>query len=339
LNPSGTSRDPVSMQDKLEFLRDPASYPDPTRSVEVRQTHMSCVFLTDRFVYKMKKPVKLAYLDFSTLESRRHFCLESLRLNRRLAAAVYLDVVPLTRERRGRLELAGHGEPVEWLERMLRLPDARMLDQVLLSGRDGARQAAPAARLMAAFYRRCPRLTLDPAAHVDATARAVDDNCRALTDPRYRLDTARVRMLQAVLQRTLTDRRDRFLRRVADGHLVEGHGDLRPEHVCLTDPPVVIDCLEFSRALRIVDPVDELAYLALECDRLGADLDRVLFDAYQEATGDVPPPGLTGFFKVHRAMLRAKLAVWHPADPGDPDRWLRRAEAYLHLAATHAERL
>jgi uncharacterized protein len=329
----------VSPQEKLDFLRRPASYPDAPASVEVRETHMSWVFLTRRLVYKMKKPVKLPYLDFSTLAARHYFCRESLRLNRRLAASVYQDVVALTSRRGGGLELGGSGQAVEWLEQMRRLPEARMLDRVIAEDADAAAQALPAAQLLAEFYRTRPRLALDPGEYLDVIARAVRDNVGALLTPEFGLDEREVLHLEQALNRTLGSRRELFARRVAAGQVVEGHGDLRPEHVCLTDPPVVIDCLEFSRPLRIVDPVDELSYLTLECERLGADLNRQFFDAYQQATADAPPPGLVSFFKVHRAMIRARLAVWHLADHDNHDKWIGRARDYLRLALDHAEGL
>jgi len=327
------------LRHKVAFLRRAASYPEGASRVEVKETHMSWVFLTERLVYKMKKPVTFAYLDFSTLEARRHFCLESLRLNRRLAADVYLEVLPLTRDSGGRLQLGGAGEPVEWLEKMLRLPEARMLDRVILTGHDVAAQAAPAARLMAEFYRARPALAVDPDEHRRSLAAAVRDNVQALLAPEYNLGHDNVQRLERAMSRTLTAYQDLFAQRIDAGHVVEGHGDLRPEHVCLIDPPVVIDCLEFDRQLRIVDAADELAYLALECERLGADLHQVLFDAYRQATGDSPPDVVVRFYKVHRAMLRAKLAVWHLADHDDHDKWIGQAHAYLSLALAHARGL
>jgi aminoglycoside phosphotransferase family enzyme len=126
-----------------------------------------------------------------------------------------------------------------------------------------------------------------------------------------------------------------FERRVAERRLVEGHGDLRPEHVCLAPEPVIIDCLEFSRELRLLDPADELAFLALECERLGAPAVGSWFlAAYTEVTGDAPPPLLLRFHRTYRALRRAKLAVWHLEDPAvrEPARWTARARRYLELA-------
>ena len=118
----------VGVETKVAFLAQASSYPDPTSTVNVIETHMSWVFVTDEIVYKMKKPVCVPYLDFSTLAARKYFCEVSLQLNRRLAADVYLGVVALTREKDGKLQLGGSGVPAEWLEKMRRLPEEYMLD-------------------------------------------------------------------------------------------------------------------------------------------------------------------------------------------------------------------
>jgi aminoglycoside phosphotransferase family enzyme len=123
--------------------------------------------------------------------------------------------------------------------------------------------------------------------------------------------------------------------RAAGGRIVEGHGDLRPEHVCLTVPPVIFDCLEFNRDFRIVDPVDELAFLAMECERLGnTGVGPALLATYAQVTGDRPPPALVHFYQALRACLRAKLSIWHTHDlpPGAWGKWQELARAYLAIA-------
>jgi aminoglycoside phosphotransferase family enzyme len=121
--------------------------------------------------------------------------------------------------------------------------------------------------------------------------------------------------------------------------IVEGHGDLRPEHVCLAAEPVFIDCLEFNRDLRIVDPADELAFLAMECEALGAgDIGKFVFDTYESITGDAVQNALIRFYQAQRALLRAKLAAWHLEDGvtnSARTKWLGRAQEYLRLAETY----
>ena len=130
------------------------------------------------------------------------------------------------------------------------------------------------------------------------------------------------------------------MRRAQQARLVEGHGDLRPEHICLIAEPVVIDCLEFNRDLRILDPLDELAYLALECERLGAPaLGARVLNYYIDVSGDRSEADLMRFYTVYRACLRATLAIWHTDDDtvDDHDKWRTRARDYLELALHHID--
>ena len=138
-------------------------------------------------------------------------------------------------------------------------------------------------------------------------------------------------------------RRDWLLVRRAElGRVVEGHGDLRPEHVCLGPSPLVIDCLEFRADLRCLDPVDELAFLAMECERLGAaGIGRILFDRYRRRTGDDPSRALINFYKAVNALIRARIAILHLRETPvrDPAKWPRRAAEYLAIASRMMRRL
>jgi aminoglycoside phosphotransferase family enzyme len=130
----------------------------------------------------------------------------------------------------------------------------------------------------------------------------------------------------------------RLRARAAAQHIVEGHGDLRPEHVCLLEPPVVIDCLAFNRDLRILDAADEISYLAMECERLGAAwFGEALVQAYRQAAGDGVAPAVVHFYSAYRALVRAKLAAWHTHDVPSEGRgkWIGRALEYLGLAEAH----
>lgn len=323
---------------KVAALRAPGTYPEHPASIEVVETHMSYVFLAPAHAYKLKKPVRYDYLDFSTLEARSRHCREELTLNRDLAPGVYLDVVPLTTDARGRLSLGGAGEIVEWLVKMRRLPAARMLDRRLRERTATIGEICRLAETLARFYRdRRPALT-DGAAYRADYAHKLDANA-ALADPAFGLPPTLVHDMHARLARFLRDAGKLFDRRAADGRIIEGHGDLRPEHACLEEPPVVFDRLEFNRAFRLVDAADELASLAMECERLGAPIVGVeLFERYLDATGDAPPDELLHFYTAYRACLRARLAILHTHElaPATWPRWQALATDYLRLARRHA---
>jgi len=320
---------------KVTFLRRPESYAERPRRIEVVETHMSWVFLTDRHAYKLKKPVRYDSLDFRTPELRRWDCMEELRLNRRLAREVYLGVVPLTRDAAGGLALGGAGETVDWLVQMRRLPADRMLDRLIEAGRIEQPDVQTAARRLADFFAHARPAELSAEAYREHLAEGVRDDLRELRRPEFGLPADRVTALADSELAFLARHPALFDQRVRDGRIVEGHGDLRPEHICLVPEPAIIDCLEFSRELRILDPADELAFLGLECERLGNPaVGRWFLAVYSEVTGDEPPVALRRFHRAYRALRRAKIAIWHLQDPDvrDPAKWCARARRYLELA-------
>jgi len=337
-----TARSPsatVDIEDKVAFLRQASAYPDHPHAVEVVETHMSWVFLTDRLVYKMKKPVRYDFLDFSTLQRRRHDCEEEVRLNRRLAADIYLGVVPLTRERDNRLALAGNGEPVEWLVKMVRLPADRMLDRMIEAHTAGDAEVERFAGILADFYKRAAPVPMSGESYRQRFEEAIHTHHQQLRAQGYELAAAET--VSAGLLAFLARKPQLLDARARQQRIVEAHGDLRPEHVCLIEPPVFIDCLEFNRAFRLLDPADELAFLAMECERAGAAfIADVLFETYTRTVGDRPEPLLVCFYKAFRAQLRAALSIAHIGDHprGPPSKWIEQTAAYLRLALEYLGR-
>lgn len=326
------------LEAKVAFLRVPGNYPEPTFRVEALETHMSWVFLLDHHVYKLKKPVRHELLDFRTLAARHRFCLAEVKLNERLAAGIYLGLATLTCNRRGHLAIDGRGSVVDWLVRMRRLPAERMLDYALVHGTladDDLRRLA--ARLVA-FYRGLDPEAVDRAAWRERFRLQIEANRRGLASPLYGLPSGHVRQL-ARDQHAALDRLAALLdQRVLSGCIVEGHGDLRPEHVFLGDPVAVIDCLEFSRMLRLGDPADELAFLAMECERLGSRVaGQTLLQEYATLSGDAVPGELLHFYQSCRAGTRALIAARHLLDARfrHSPHWMRRAGQYLQLAEEH----
>jgi aminoglycoside phosphotransferase family enzyme len=325
----------------VEFLSDPAAYPEATAAVDRIETHMAYVFLTDRFAYKLKKPVRYAFLDFSTGAARRLACDEEVRLNRRLAPDVYLGVAAVVRDASGALRIGAvtDPEPLDWLVRMRRLPRERMLDAVIRAGGPTDAELRAVMTLLAGFWARAPVECVPPAEYVARLERNVAGDVAALCTFGDHLPRATVRSIGAALQERLRRERHVFEARARERRVVEGHGDLRPEHICLVQPAVVIDCLEFRRDFRTLDPVDEVAFLGLECERLGAPALRAeLFRMYTDGCGDRPPAGLIDFHTGARALLRARIAIWHlhDGDTGAAAHWHAASLAYLGLAARHA---
>ncbi|GHD44712.1 hypothetical protein GCM10017083_12450 [Thalassobaculum fulvum] len=337
-----TVADTMSLADKVAFLSQQSAYPGETGPVETKETHMSWVFLTDRHAYKMKKPMRQERLDFGTLERRRFFCEEEVRLNRRLAPDVYLATLPLTVADDGAPAVGGDGAVVEWLVKMRRLPAAGTLEAMALAGRLRGDHVEAVAERMARFYAGCVPERIADRDYRRRFRRALADTQCELRRPEFAMPLHVVDRAVDRLARFVDVEGARLNARVWEERIVEGHGDLRPEHIYLEPTLLVTDCLEFDRSLRLVDPADELGYLAMECEHIGAThVHDWLFDAYAEITGDRPTDDLLGFYKGCRALHRAKLSIWHLNEPDcrRPDHWRDRARGYLEQAAIAAERL
>lgn len=329
---------------KLKFLQTPAAYGESGPLLECVETHMSWLFLLEQRVFKLKKPVSFAFLDFTTLKAREFYCREEVRLNARLAPAIYLGVMAL-QWHDGALalvpeaQLPAAGETVDWLVAMRRLPSDRMLLQRLASHAIAPQDLDALIDLLGRFYRAAPVAPVTVADYLARFQREQAANREVLLRPQFRLrDAARVieRLGTALAQGA-----DLLRARAAGRRVLEGHGDLRPDHVFLLQPPVVIDCLEFNPQLRQVDPFDEMAYLGLECEMAGAPwIGAYLTAGVADALADPPQPGLLHLYTAHRALLRARLAMAHLLDPQprSPEKWPPLAQRYIAraLAASDA---
>lgn len=330
----------VTLQEKVAYLKRPEVYPDNAGVVETRETHMSWAFLLDRFVYKMKKPVCYAFLDYSTLEARKYFCAEEIRLNRRLADRVYIAAVPLTIDEAGRLSLEGTGTVVEWLVKMQKLPQERMLDWAIKNQTATAADVRAVIGRLARFYRDAVPVIMPAGRYVERLARRTDENRRELTMAKHGLPDGQVSRVHEGQRQLLARNPEIFAARAAGARIVEGHGDLRPEHISLGPEPVIIDCVEFEPDFRILDPVEELSFLAMECELLDAPpIGRLVFEVYQDIVADHPPEVLIGYYKSYRACLRAKIALWHieEVDQHDAKHWRSKARDYLSLAEKYLD--
>jgi uncharacterized protein len=327
---------------KVDFLSQTNTYSPAVKEVECRETHMSWVFLAGDKVYKLKKPVRFPYLDFSTLAKREAACRAELRLNRRLAPDVYLDLAPLRMSGCG-FSIGGEkGLVVDWLVLMRRLDERAMLEHAIVAGRIAAWQLDQLADALIYFYRRAVPAFVTPELHVACWWQSLSNNRRVLLDSRLGLPAGLVRRVDQALRYFLALRASVFVARVRERHLVDGHGDLRPEHIWLGDPVRIIDCLEFNDRLRMVDPVDEIAFLDLECERLGAVwVGRYIRRKVARGLSDGMAEELYLFYRCHRAALRARLAIAHLREPNPrtPEKWPTLARNYLRIAGADAVRL
>jgi aminoglycoside phosphotransferase family enzyme len=320
---------------KIDFLRRAESYPDRPVSVELVETHFAWVFLSRQFVYKLKKPISWRGLDLTTLAARRANCELEVSLNRRLATSVYVGVVPLVRAG-AEWALEGAGEPADWLVKMRRLPREQTLREAAARGAAGDAELFPVVDKLASFYARTARAPWDGREYREHLAAEIEEDSRELAAPDLGVDWPRIRAVTEAQLRFIRDRASLLEARIAAGRVVDAHGDLRPEHVFLGDPPEIIDCLEFSANLRLLDTAEEIGFLALECERLGFGATGArIVELYRRRCADDVPPELTGFQRSRRALVRALLGILHLRDSLTSDaieRWRRRADWYLDAA-------
>jgi uncharacterized protein len=301
----------------IQALSDPAAYPrsHPADAVEVRQTHISVVFLAGPHAYKIKKPLTLGFLDYSTAEKRRHCCEQEVRLNRRLAPSVYLGVVPVTFDGT-RVEMEGHGGAIEWAVKMERLPDDATLRERLRRGKIGVGQVEALARRIAEFHARA-----ESGAAISASGRleAVGRNARENFEESgslvgTTLSRAVFERLEALTESTLAALGPLIESRAGRDVTRDGHGDLRLDHVYLfpeRPPPadlLIVDCIEFNERFRHADPISDMAFLAMDLTLHGRDdLSHAFVNSYIVASGDGEGRAVLPFYTAYRAAVRAKV--------------------------------
>jgi len=306
----------------------------------VRETHVGIVFLVGDRAYKMKKAVHNDFLDFRTPNRRRAACRREIELNRRLAPDVYLGLGEVHRPTEPWGQPVAHAGPSEPLVIMRRMPEERRLATLVGSGAPVGPELRDLARVMARFHAGAVRgraVTAD--ATRDAVAARWAANVAVLEQAALpALDPALVTALARLSTRFLDGRGPLFAERIAQDRVVDGHGDLTAADVfCLDDGPRALDCLEFDDHLRHVDGLDDVAFLAMDLERLGrADLATAFLDAYVEFSGDPAPAALRHHYVAYRAVVRAKVACLRHGQ-GDASA-ATQARQHAELAVAHLER-
>ncbi|MBI1395968.1 MAG: AAA family ATPase [Betaproteobacteria bacterium] len=311
----------------VEALREPTRYPHAVDRVKVMETHISYVLLAGDFAYKIKKPVNLGFLDFRSLDRRRHYCDEELRINRRTAPDLYLDVIPITGTP-GAPHLGGTGEPIEFAVKMRRFSQSCLLDVVTRHGGLDREMVTSLARRVAGLHASVAVAPADSAWARPETVKAqaeanLTEIVRRVVDDQL---SARVAFLQAWTSREFARVSRHMEERRRGGFVRECHGDLHLGNVAwLDDQPVPFDGIEFNDELRWIDVMSEIAFLVM--DLLDHDVPALAWDclnAYLEATGDYGGVDVLRFYLVYRALVRAKVAairagqIGNPRQDGDP---------------------
>jgi uncharacterized protein len=325
-------------------LLNPEIYPDHPQAIKLIETHISLLFLTGNHVYKVKKPVDFGFLDFTSLEKRKYFCEQEVKLNRRLSPNIYLGVVGITKEG-SRILLEGKGELVEYAVKMKQIPEECLMDKLLEK-----KQVTPtmieavSAKLVKFYFTAETNDLIKSFAKPERVKQDTDENFEQTE--RYIDVTIPREVYEGVKNKTNDFFRTKgkiFQQRIASDRIRDCHGDLRLEHIFWGDELSIFDCIEFNERFRYTDVAADIAFLAMDLDYHGReDLSEHLIRAYVGESGDHELIEVLDFYQCYRAYVRGKVESFrlddpHIAEEGKKEA-LKRAQKYFSLAHRYAQR-
>lgn len=327
----------------VDSLKQPAAYPHGAGEIILRQTHISYVFLAGPYAYKIKKPVDFGFLNFTTLAKRKYYCEEELRLNRRLCPDIYLDVVPIKWTGRGYVVGGKFGEPVEFAVKMARMPEERMMNNLIAAGNLPPAMIARIVDVLVPFYQAADA---GPEISKAGSPAAVGENFRENFRQTERfiggpaLRKGQFATIRAYMEAFL-NQADIFRQRREEGRIRDGHGDLHSANICLSDRVYIFDCIEFNPRLRYGDVAGDVAFLAMDLDFHGlTGLAAGFIDAFVRRSRDNSLRDVLDLYKCYRAYVRGKIGLFTAHAP-EVDALTRaaaldRAGRYFKLAERYA---
>ncbi len=326
------------LPEMAQALLQPEAYPEAPGKIELVQTQMSFVFLTDKYVYKVKKAVNLGYLDYTTKEKRQFYCQQEIELNRRLCPEVYLGVVPITRDR-GAISVEGRGKVIEHAVKMRRLPQEAMMDAMLADDQVSPQMITNVAQKLVAFHRKAEtNANISTFGEINIITQNTDENFGQTK--KYISNTISAEKYQRIKDYTdgfIEENASLFAKRTKEGRIRDCHGDLHAAHICFSNGICIYDCIEFNDRFRYTDVASEVAFLAMDLDHhRRADLSRIFVDAYVATSQDKELLKLLGFYKCYRAYVRGKVESFKLDDPyiapAEKGQTLEIATSYFDLA-------
>ncbi len=333
-----------SQKEVADALMMPEVYDEETRQVKLCQTHISFVFLTDRFVYKVKKAVNFGFLDFSTLDKRKLFCEKELEINRRLCPDMYLEVVPINKSQT--IKIKGEGVTVEYAVKMKRLPQERIMTQLLEEGKIDDKVIDQIAKIVADFHEKA-----------DTNERTGEFGSPSIIGFNWKenfeqtaeyigktISTHDFDLVRRSVEGFIKVEEPLFKRRIADRRIRDCHGDMHSGNIFVTDKIYIFDAVEFNERFRYSDVASDLAFLAMDLEfRKHRDLSEFFIKKYIEYSGDEELRKLLVFYKCDRAYVRGKVVGFRLNDPNigtmERNEALEEANAYFKLAVKYAKAL
>jgi aminoglycoside phosphotransferase family enzyme len=328
----------------IQAMLDPAFYSHHPKEVELIQTHISYIFLAGELVYKVKKPVDFGFLDFTTLEKRRHFCEEEIRLNKRFSPEIYIKAIPISQVGND-FRVGDDSEVVEYAVTMRRINEDHMLYQLLEAGKVKPEDMERIGRHLAKAYAAIPSDEKTKAfGSLDVISINIVENFEQTR--KYIGGPITHEKFDAIESWSLSfmkKKRALFEQRVAQGCIKDCHGDLHLQHICIEGEKIyVFDCIEFNERFRFGDVASDVAFLAMDLDFNGyPELAKTFVHAYTEASADTTLAKVLPFYKVYRAYVRAKVTSFMLDDTGLDEKAkedvLQRAKAYYGLACNYVQ--
>lgn len=329
----------------LKSLLKPDAYPDAATGVELIQTHVSYIFLTDQHAYKIKKPVDFGFLNFSTIDRRRFYCNEEVRLNRRLCPDIYEGVVELRETPHG-AAFFGNGTILDYAVKMKRLPAERMLDKLVAAGNITAAKMREVSRIIAEFHLSAP--TSAPIAEYGRLERIMynwqENFEQTIPFEDSTLPAHDRELIRSWVTSFAAEHENLFQQRVDEGFIRECDGDIHLENICLDNGNIrIFDCIEFNDRFRCCDTAADIAFLLMDLDFHGRpDLTNDVIDEYVAVSGDAGAVALIDFYKIYRAFVRGKVESFRLNDSGiNQDEQMlakHRAIRYFRLVRGYIER-
>ncbi len=328
----------------VDAMLNPQTYPEETGKIDLIQTHISFVFLTQKYVYKVKKPVNFGFLDFSTLDKRHLYCEKELQLNRRLCPDIYLEVVPINKSKT--LKIKGAGETVEYALKMKRLPQERIMTQLLQEGKVDKKRINDLAAIVAKFHSEAQtNAEITEFGGLKTVKINWDENFAQTT--KYigqSISKADYDFMQAKINGFIETNKALFESRMADKRVRDCHGDLHSGNIFITDKICIFDAIEFNDRFRYSDVAADVAFLAMDLDYQNrSDLADYFITQYQKYSKDPQLQTLLPFYKCYRAYVRGKVISFRLDDPNikpeDKKAAIKDASAYFKLALQYAKNL
>ena len=332
----------ISQKQVVEALMKPEAYNEDPGSIELFQTHISFVFLTSNFVYKVKKAVNLGFLNFTTLEKRRFFCEKELELNRRLCRDMYLEVVHINKS--DAVKINGEGETVEYAVKMKRIPQEKMMSKLLKENKVDDRLVERIAKIIAKFHLKAE--TSSKISEFGSLA-VIRTNWKENFEQTEEFvgkttSTEEFRLIRERIEEFMKKNVPLFEKRIAKNRIRDCHGDIHSGNIFVTDGIYIFDAIEFNERFRYSDVAAEVAFLAMDLDfKKRTNLSDLFVRKYVEYSGDHELPKLLPFYKCYRAYVRGKVTSFKLKDPSisseDKRAAIKEAKAYFKLAAIYAK--